>query len=153
MLWLLNKKLLDNNIIFYQLFNSQNSYNLDNNIIYNLDNNDKSVKIPFTEYKNIKINFEIKIMGNIIMYKNIDTSEIFTFTKKETCCKSNNLVLQHEYKLVDNHKLPNLPTSFYDYYYNNIEFDIYYTDINKMFIIQINKLNNLSTNYFIQNLI
>jgi len=153
MLWLLNKKLLDNNIIFYQLFNSQNSYNLDNNIIYNLDNNDKSVKIQFTEYKNIKINFEIKIMGNIIMYKNIDTSEIFTFTKKETCCKSNNLVLQHEYKLVDNHKLPNLPTSFYDYYYNNIEFDIYYTDINKMFIIQINKLNNLSTNYFIQNLI
>jgi len=154
MLWLLNKNLLNNNFIFYQIFDTNNViYNLDNNVVYNLDNK-QPINIPLENYKNIKINFEIKIMGNIIMYKNIlDKNYVLTFTKKEIHCKSKNLVLQHEYKLVDNHRLPELTS--YDFHYPNIEFDIYYNNdnYNKIFIIQKNNSNNSNTSYFIQNLL
>ena len=74
MLWILNKELLNDNFIFYQIFNPNNISNCNNNIIYNLENN--IISQDFTDYKNIKINYEIKIMGNIIMYKKLKEIEI-----------------------------------------------------------------------------
>jgi hypothetical protein len=150
MLWIFNKKLLevDNDLIFYQIFNTNNIFNDDNNKIFNLENNNLIFK-DFKDYKNIKINYEIKIMGNIISYKKLDDNEILTFTKQESHNISDNLILTHEYKLIDNNRLPEL--SSYDYHYLNIEFDIYYRDYTKLFIIQNNKSNNSTTNYWIQN--
>ena len=150
MLWIFNKKLLnlDNDLIFYQIFNTNNIFNDDNNKIFNLENNNLIFK-DFKDYKNIKINYEIKIMGNIISYKKLDDNEILTFTKQESHNISDNLILTHEYKLIDNNRLPEL--SSYDYHYLDIEFDIYYRDYTKLFIIQNNKSNNSTTNYWIQN--
>jgi hypothetical protein len=155
MLWILNKELLNDNFIFYQIFNPNNISNCNNNIIYNLENN--IISQDFTDYKNIKINYEIKIMGNIIMYKKlkeideIDDNEILTFIKKETYDLSNNLILTYEYKLVDNTRLPELTS--YDFHYKNMEFNIYYKNYDKLFIMQKNKSNNSSTNYWIQSIL
>ena len=148
MLWIFNKNLLNNNIIFYQVFNNKSFYNDNNNIIYNLEYNESNNNL-LKDLQNLKINFEIKILGNIIMYKNLNNNEILTFTKKETYDITDNLVLKYEYQLIDNHRLPELTS--YDYHYIDIEFDIYYNDDNhdKLFIIQNNKSNNSSTNYWI----
>jgi hypothetical protein len=162
MLWIFNKNLLKNNIIFYQVFENKNYYNDNNNIIYNLECNELNNNL-LKDLQNLKINFEIKILGNIIMYKNLYDNEILTFTKKETCEVSDNLVLKYEYQLIDNHRLPELTS--YDYHYIDLEFDIYYEGTNiedisntnddnnnnydKLFIIQNNKSNNSSTNYWI----
>ena len=147
MLWIFNKKLLNENIIFYQIFNTNNIYHDgNNNLIYNLEYSNLKNKL-INDYKNIKLNFEIKIMDNIIMYKNLIDNEVLTFTKKESCTISDNIILTHEYKLIDNHRLPLI--SSYDYHYTNIEFDIYYDNYNELFIIQNNKSNNSSTNYWI----
>jgi hypothetical protein len=146
MLWIFNKKLLSQDFIFYQIFNTNNIYHDDNhNIIYNFQNKDSE---DYKDFKNIKINYQIKIMGNIIMYKNLDDNEILTFTKKETSNNIDNLVLTYEYKIVDNHKLPELTS--YDFYYSHLEFNIYYKNYDKLFIIQNNKSNNTSMNYWIQ---
>ena len=151
----MSEELLNDNFIFYQIFNPNNISNCNNNIIYNLENN--IISQDFTDYKNIKINYEIKIMGNIIMYKKlkeideIDDNEILTFIKKETYDLSNNLILTYEYKLVDNTRLPELTS--YDFHYKNMEFNIYYKNYDKLFIMQKNKSNNSSTNYWIQSIL
>jgi hypothetical protein len=149
MLWIFNKKLLNDTFVFYQIFTSNKIYKenqISGNIICNLENND--IIVDLSKYKNIKLNYEIKVMGNIISYKNIDSNEILTFTKKESHDISDNLILTYEYKLIDNHRLPELTS--YDFHYTDIEFNIYYNIENELFILQNNKSNNSSTNYWIK---
>jgi hypothetical protein len=147
MLWIFNKKVLNDTIIFHQIFNNKKNYNDDNgNIIFDLNS---SKLESMNSYNSIKLNYEIKIMGNIISYKNLDNNEILTFTKKENYInRDNNLILTHEYKLIDNQKLPELTS--YDYHYSHLELNIYYKDYDKFFIIQNDKSNNSSINYWIQ---
>jgi hypothetical protein len=149
MLWIFNKKLINDTFVFYQIFIPNKIYKdneISGNIICNLENN--LITPDLSKYKNIKLNYEIKIMGNIISYRNINSSEVLTFTKKESHDLSDNLILTYEYKLVDNHRLPELTS--YDFHYNDIEFNIYYNIENELFILQNNKSNNSSTNYWIK---
>ena len=146
MLWIFNKELLNNDIIFNQIFDTNNIFNYNDNIVYNLENN--IIIQDFKDYNNLKINYEIKIIGNIIMYRNLNNNEILTFLKKESICESENLILTYKYNLIENTRMPQL--SSYDYYYADMEFNIYYKNNTDLFIIQINKSNNSSTNYWIK---
>ncbi len=149
MLWIFNKKLLNDTFVFYQIFTLIKIYKeneINGSIICNLENN--NITPDLSKYKNIKLNCEIKIIGNIISYRNIETNEVLTFTKKESHDVSDNLILTHEYKLIDNHRLPELIS--YDFHYTDIEFNIYYNIDNELFILQNNKSNNSSTNYWIK---
>jgi len=149
MLWLLNKNILNDNIKFYQIFYNIHPHNSDDNIICNLNNNNNNNDL-LTNYHNVKMNFEIKIMGNIIMFHNLNNHEILTFTKKNISNDiiNNNLVLSFDYKLINNHRLPQL--SSYDFYYSNLLLDIYYINTNKFFIIQHDVSNNSLISYWIQ---
>ena len=62
MFWFFNKELLNNDIIFNQIFDTNNIYNYNDNIVYNLENNNIIIQ-NFKDYNNLKINYEIKIIG------------------------------------------------------------------------------------------
>ncbi len=52
------------------------------------------------------------------------------------------LVLNIEYKLVDNHKIPDLTSNSYDSYFDKIKFNIYKINDKILYIKEINKQQN-----------
>ena len=152
--------IIDNNTIYKigedsdnldNLDNSDNSDNLDNN--FKIDNIDIETWISNNLIEKLEIEYQIKIMGNIISYHNLKTNQIITFLKKEKVIEytknKNKLVFEIEYKIIDNHKLPELISSSYDYFYNKIKFSIYKINNNIMYIKEINKSNNSFRKYLI----
>lgn len=151
MFWLFDKNILKNDTIkFYQIF-INDSVDINGNIIYKLDG---SIQLNLTNYSFIKINYEIKIIGEIISYKDIDTNVLITFNKKEVFIKPemnefNKAIFDWTYKNIQSSKLPELLSSKYDYYYPRIELLIYKINTNLLFIQESNKSSNCTRNYWI----
>ncbi len=100
-----------------------------------------------------KINYTVKIKDSHIQYSN-DTS-IFTFQIENEFIKEtdelNTLKLpffKWKYTKVDNHKLPNISSKNYDFYYRDVSFLIYKINENKLFIIE--TINDISKKYILE---
>jgi hypothetical protein len=100
-----------------------------------------------------KINYTIKIKDSYIQYEN-DTS-IITFQIENEFIKEtdelNTLKLpffKWKYTKVDNHKLPNISSKNYDFYYPSVSFLIYKINENKLFIIETK--NDISKKYILE---
>ncbi len=152
MFWLLHNKRYD--IEFYQIFTNFSKYN-SNSICYDF-NKSSTINFDLKKYKNTLINCDIYIKGSIIQYINNKDNNIYTFIFqeefiKETDVKKLNILnlpmFLFKYKITENNKLPNLNKNNYDYYYENISFNIYDITDNTLFIEQ--KFNNNSKSYFI----
>ncbi len=164
MYWLFDEKLQEI-YSFYQIFFPE-IIKADGNTIYNLESDsgdnikfsDKNVLniIKTKSIKPIKINYQIKIMGNLISYTNIDSGKNITFIKKDRFYEHNDtskvkrLIFNFEYKLTDNHRLPELTSKSYDYFYENISFGVYRIDDNSIYVEETNNKNNSNRNFLLQ---
>ena len=88
-----------------------------------------------------QINYTIKIKDSYIQYSN--DNSIITFQIENEFIKEtdelNTLKLpffKWKYTKVDNHKLPNISSKNYDFYYPSVSFLIYKINENKLFIIE-----------------
>lgn len=152
MFWLLDNNRYD--IEFYQIFTNFNKYNC-NSVCYDF-NKPSNVNFDFTKYKNTLINCDIYIKGSIIQYINNKDNNIYTFIFQEEFIKESDIdnlnilnlpMFLFKYKNTENNKLPILNKNNYDYYYENISFNIYDISDNTLFIEQ--KFNDKSKIYFI----
>ncbi len=165
MFWLLdeiNNTKIQDTYIFTQIFKPEYT-SVDDNTIYKIgldldkidgmtllpDNfkiQDKKIEdyISFNSIEPIQIDYQIKIIGNLISYYNSGSEKIYTFIKKEKVMEQNKkkLVLNIEYKLVDNHKIPDLTSNSYDSYFDKIKFNIYKINDKILYIKEINKQQN-----------
>lgn len=139
MFWL---KYINPTYNFYQIFNNDVVNNIDGNVMYNVNS---SHIIDLSLLPVLKIKYEIKILDNIIQYS--CSQHVITFTKHEEFIEPNNNqlqkpVLHYIYNVISNNKLPELITDFYDFYYSEIEFEIYTINDDLLFI----KEHNIKSN-------
>lgn len=152
MFWFLdiNKKDTYN---FSQIFDN-NSTSIDENIIYKLTDIISSENKLLKDIKPIIINFKIILIGQLISWTNLKTQEVITFLMNEEFIqpennKFNKPIFNYTYKIVDNHRIPQLLSTTYDFNYEDIEFKIYNINNNLLFINEHNKSNNSKRNYWI----
>lgn len=152
MFWIYDENILNNkNIIFYQILNN-NTFEINDNYIYQFN----LIDINLTNYEHKKINYQIKIIGDFISFKDINLNKYIFFNKNETFIKpeENKLskpIFYWSYKLISKHEMPDLLSNLYDYFYENLEFDVYKINNDLLFIKEINKINNCCKNYWIAN--
>ena len=154
MFWVFDN-IISNNYNFLQIFDN-NLIVIDDNEIFDLTQDPaKIINLDFI--KNIKpiiINYKIKVMGEYISYTNLLTNITLTFCKQEKFIEPNNnnfnkLIFDFNYNLVDNHCLPELLTKLYDNYIDNLQFEIYKLNDERLFIKEKNMANDSLRNYFI----
>ena len=153
MFWLLDNKSYD--VEFYQIFTDYNKYD-SNSTCYDF-NKSSTLNFDFSKYKNTLITCDIYLKGSIIQYINNKDNNIYTFLFQEEFIKetdSNNLKLNlnlpmflFKYENTENNKLPKLGKNNYDFYYENISFNIY--DISENTLLVEQKFNDKSKIYFI----
>lgn len=148
MLWLLNNA-HDENYTFAQIFNVD-SISTDGNAVYNLDkidwDTDKIKEIIPKIYS-----FRIKIIGQLVSFTDLTTNKTFTFSKKENIIKPNEnpngyLIFAYTYKKVDSHRMPELKTYLYDFYYENVTMEIYQINKDTLFVKEKNFIKNQGLN-------
>lgn len=158
MFWLFepNKEIYD----FVQIFEN-NCNEIDSDYVYKLDL-DNFPKISGTNYYDIVtdkkiqpiiVNYCIKIIGKNISWTNLDTNVTINFIQKYNFVKpSENKIdkpiFEFNYK-INKHKLPELTTCSYDFYYPHIKFEIYKINNNLILIKETNQINNILRNYVV----
>ncbi len=153
MFWLFDEQLKPS----YEFFTIHygNTIEIDDNMVYNLGfEMDSSIEsetksetkqdiIPdpksISDIVPITFRFEVKIMGQLISWTDLDTKKTVTFTKKEQFIEpdSNSYskpVFNYNYKPTDNHRLPNILAKSYDFYYKEIILNVYVLNQNTFFI-------------------
>ncbi len=136
MLWLFDNE-LEENYTFAQIFNVD-SMSTEGNTIYNLDKIDwETNKIKGITSKTYS--FRIKMIGQLISFTDLSTNKTFTFSKKENIIKPDEnpnkyLIFACNYKKVDSHRMPELKSNLYDYYYENIVMEIYQINKDTLFV-------------------
>ncbi|AYV80149.1 MAG: hypothetical protein Gaeavirus12_7 [Gaeavirus sp.] len=116
---------------FYDLY-----ANIDNpNIDYN------KYDTTILEHKNVK--YTVCVKGHHTSYYDHNTTETITFKTEQTFIKENSDYNIHKLpmficknKRTDNNKLPKLLPKNYDFYYENLEFNIYKIDDNTLLVIE-----------------
>lgn len=145
--------LFENNftkINFIQIFSNYTKYKDCGagciNLFYNFSsdsviNDVENKEFNLNTIKPTTINYTVKIKDSFIQYSN-DTS-ILTFQIENEFIKETdesnifkNPYFKWKYTKSDNHKLPNISTKNYDFYYKNVNFVIYKINNNKLFIIE-----------------
>ena len=128
------------------------------NLLYNFTSDPTINDIENDEF-NLKmitpviVNYIVKVKDSYIQYLNDTSTLTFQFENefiKETD-ELNILKLPHfkwKYIYADNHKLPNISTHNYDFYYKNVCFTIYKINDNKLFIIE--TIGNVSKKYILE---
>ena len=160
MFWLFGNN--EKDINFLQIFNNYNKFKDSGagcvNLLYDFTSDSNIVIEDITEYdlktiKPISIVYTVKIKDSYIQYSN--NTSVFTFYfenefVKETDELNNYKVPYFKWKYCkeDNHKLPNILTHNYDFYYNKVIFNVYKISDNKLFIIE--KINNTTKKYFLE---
>ena len=153
MFWLFNN---NNSFDFYQIFTDLKKFNIDNskNILYDLNNDINDLDIDLDSYEFLKINYQIKIIDNLISYTNLKSNKIITFLiiKKNVdsniCNLTNFKTLQFNYELVDNNNMPNLLQKYYQFY-KDIHFTIYNINQNLLLIHEYNITDNTKKFYWL----
>lgn len=153
MFWLFNN---NKSFDFYQIFTDLKKFNIDNskNILYDLNNDINDLDIDLDSYEFLKINYQIKIIDNLISYTNLKSNKIITFliTKKNfdsnICNLTNFKTLQFNYELVDNNNMPNLLQKYYQFY-KDIHFTIYNINQNLLLIHEYNITDNTKKFYWL----
>lgn len=159
MFWLYD---ISNKLNFLQIFSHFNKFKDSGagciNLLYDFTIEPSIIHTEIEEYnlelaKVHKINYTIRIKDSYIQYSN-DTS-IITFQIENEFIKEtdelNMLKLpffKWKYTKVDNHKLPNISSKNYDFYYPDVSFLIYKINENKLFIIE--SINNISKKYILE---
>jgi hypothetical protein len=137
MFWFLDN---NNDIEFYQIFTNYKKYTC-NSTCYDLEKDTKN-NIDLSKYEKKSINCDVIIKGSIIQYINNDNQNNFTFLFQEEFIKEsdneiNFPMLYYKYKATDKYKLPKLFKKNYDFYYENIQFNIYQVSKETLIIEQI----------------
>jgi hypothetical protein len=149
MFWLIDNNRYD--IDFYQIFTDFTKYN-SNSVCYDF-NKQSTVNFDFTKYKNTLITCDIYLKGSLIQYINNKDNNIYTFIFQEEFIKETDVNILNlpmflfKYKNTENNRLPNLNKNNYDFYYENISFNIYDISDNTLFVEQ--KFNDKTKIYFI----
>ena len=125
MFWLIkeNQNNLDN-CQFYQIFEND-QIEINQNIIYNFNK-----EINLNNIKKEIFNYEIKILGNYIYFKNLKSNDIKIFNQKCNFEKPENNIINKSifhniYKKINSSQFPELKIGNYDFYYSNNEFHIF----------------------------
>ena len=101
----------------------------------------------------IIVNYIIKMKDSYIQYSNDSSIITFQFDNeffKETD-ELNTLKVpffKWKYTQIDNHKLPNITPTNYDFYYKNVSFTIYKINENKLFITEL--INKITKKYILE---
>ena len=147
MFWFINNEMSD--LEFYQVFTNYEKYKC-NSTCYDF-NTESIYNLDLSKYKRTTIVCDILLKGSIIQYNNENNK--FTFLFQEDFIKENkenilNLpMLYFKYKITDNYKLPLLNKNNYDFYFENIKFNIYNISNDTLLIEQI--FNNKTKSFFI----
>lgn len=153
MFWHFDKKFNTiKNFEFYQIFNNFKSETIDNNDVYNFLINKKNYKNYLSSYKSIEAIYEIKIIDNLIYYKNIESNEILTFSINNEFINENNNslnlpIIKYNYSSIESSKIPYMNTNLYNYYYEKIIFKIYHINDDILFIEE--RKDNIIKNYIL----
>ena len=128
------------------------------NLLYDFTTESTSANSEIKEHnleliEPIKVNYIIKIKDSYIQY--LHESSIFTFQIDNEFIKETDELntlkvpfFKWKYTQIDNHKLPNIPSKNYDFYYKNVSFTIYKINENKLFIIEL--INNITKKYYLE---
>jgi len=140
---------------FIQIFDNFKKYedNQTNCVNFVYDFTEKEINIDIPTEKPISICYTIKIKDNYIQYINKNTIITFKIESKFITENNENNFLkvpyfQWKYIKVNNEKLPNISIDNYDFYYPNINFQIWKINNNKLFILEIN--NNITKKYILE---
>jgi len=99
-------------------------------------------------------NYCIKVIGSNISYTNLNTNQTVCFQTQQKFIKPsdnkfNKPIFEFNYKLVDKSKIPDLLSKSYDFYYPNINFELYQINSNLVLVKETEKKNNYIRNYII----
>lgn len=145
---------------FLQIFNLENTQ-IESDDIFKLDS-DNFPLILEKDYneiiikKKIKpkiINYCVKIIGKNISWTDLTTLSTKHFIQKKKFIKPNENkfklpIFEFSYETVTN-KMPELTSESYDFYYPNIEFELYKIDNNLILVKEFDKANNVKMNYIL----
>lgn len=145
---------------FFQIFNLA-STQIESDTIYKL-NSDVFPLILGTNYhdiivkNNIKpeiINYCIKIIGKNISWTNLDTLSTTNFIQKYKFINQNDNklglpIFEFNY-IIDKNKIPELTSSSYDFYYPEVQFEIFKINNNLILVKELNKTNHSKRNYIL----
>jgi len=103
--------------------------------------------------KPVITNYTVKVKDSYIQYSN--DALILTFQVENEFVKETDELnvskipyFKWKYTKSDNHKLPNISTKNYDFYYKNVNFVIYKINNDKLFIIE--TINDISKKYILE---
>jgi hypothetical protein len=154
MFWLFDNN-ISNEYKFYQVFPFYKKYK-DNaspsctNYLYDFtsvvaSNNiaNQITTFDLTKFQHVNINYQIKIKGRYISYFNSEKNKLITFSKNDEFIKESDEqnhiqipTFSYKYILCDNAKIPNIIIKDYDFYYSNINFDLYLLNKNTIYVIE-----------------
>lgn len=123
-------KNVSNNFNFKQFFSTFNKFNINNNLIYNFNNDN----LNFNNVESQKIKCNIYIKDNLIQYETNDVINTFYFSNQIN--ENINFNIFWNYIKTNNEKLPPMTNNNYDFYYFNISFEFFEIENNKFFVIQ-----------------
>ena len=145
MFWLFSQ---GDNFDFYQIFNIFDKININDDTIYNISGtiNVNTSNIPKTE-----IIYEIRIIDQLISYKNIESSETITFLMNmDKKPQNNNLVINCKYNKVSSERMPLTLTHLYNDVLT-LRFQLYKISSEIIFVNEININTKKTKNYWLTN--
>ncbi len=153
MLWLYNNSDTSN---FYQIFaNSTIVHNSDDSTIYSFESTSNNINIDeknSLQDKTQLISYTVRILDNLISYKNIHTGESVTFSFKlnfmKPTKKHNYPIFNFSYKKVSNSKMPNIASSEYNTCID-VQLQIHKIECDVQYIIETNLNTGTIRKYWI----